>query len=161
MGLFAANWKTQVEKIQAPVYRTGALLDFLRALGGQLQYSNDIFNTFDATVRKQSLWNGQKIVLQAALNDYFALAANTIRVNTNLTTALIFTYNEAESQTTFIFNEAEATKKYVYNEGEITNTVNFTVQIPIGIYTAEMIRRVSSITTLYKLAGVTFNTASY
>jgi hypothetical protein len=160
MGLFGTNWKIQVEIIQAPVYRVGALLDFLRALGGQLQSSNDAVGAFDATVRKQAKWNGQKIVLQGALNDYFGLAANTIYITTNSVHPSIYCYNEAESVFIYCYNELEATKLYCWNEAEVSSPYSFTVAIPIGIYTAELARRVTSIVNLFKLAGTTFNVIS-
>lgn len=161
MGLFTTDWKIQVEKIQAPVYRVGALMDFLRGAASQLNVNGALLNTFDITVRKQAVWNGQKIVLQAALNDYFGLAANQIQVVTNLNVGASYIYRESELRPTYFYRESESTRRYFYRESEFTSGYNFTVRIPVGIYTAELNRRVIAVVNIYKVIGLTFNTVTY
>ena len=161
MSLFQTDWNVQVVKILAPVMRIVALItpltDYLKGLiGGQLNYNGSLPNTW-------GLWQGQKIVLQAALNSYFGLAANQIYIGFARTIVNnVYIYNKVENHPVYFYNKSEGKPNYLFNKAEITTPVySYTVFIPVGIYTAELNRRVIAFVKLYGLAGKLFNTATY
>ncbi len=161
MSLFQTDWNQQVVKILAPVFRVYALTipltDFLRGLiGGQLNYNGNLPNVW-------GLYQGQKIVLQAALNNYFSLVANTIYISTARSfVASVYIYNKVENNPTFIYKASESRPVYFYNKAEIpSSNYAYTIYIPVGIYTAELNRRVIAFVKIYGLAGKLFTTATY
>lgn len=161
MSLFQTDWNLQVVKILAPVLRVYALTipltDYLKGIiGGQLNYNGGLPNVW-------GLWQGQKIVLQAALNSFFGLSANTIYIGTQRSfVGNNYIYNKVENNPVYFFNKSEGKPLYIFNKAEIvTPFYPYTVFIPVGIYTAELNRRVIAFVKLYGLAGKLFNTATY
>jgi hypothetical protein len=121
--------------------------DFLAALVKPLQTMTNSLLSFETQVRKRSKFNGQKMVLQAALNDIFAVAGpDYIIIETQTSIGVnAYLYNEDElSITRYSFNEGEGDTLYIFNEGEVVDSpvYDFIVKIPVAIYTAELERRV-------------------
>lgn len=161
MSLFQTDWNVQVVKILAPVMRVYALTipltDYLKGLvGGQLNYNGALPNVW-------GLWQGQKIILQAALNSFFSLAANQIYISFARTYVnYTYVFNKVETHPVYFYNKSEGKPNYIFNKSEITlPVVSYTVFIPVGIYTAELNRRVIAFVNIYGLAGKNFNTATY
>lgn len=168
MGFFEnITWTTQARRILAPVMRRGtSFVLFVQSLIKPLETVNAAWVTFEADVRKRSKFNGQKIVLQEALNDIFGVTvAPFIQVETNqVVGAANYFYKEAESDPdpNYFYKEAEPGGiNYFYKESEGGGQTNFTVKIPVGIHTAELEARVSAETNKYKLAGMTFDIVTY
>lgn len=164
MGLFQTTWRTQVEKLLPPELRSGSVIDFLTSLVHPLQVTMDANEAFDFDIRLRAKFNGRKMILQAALNTIFAQPANTIIVETQFANIAYnnYIYNESEGITIFTYGEAESSNTmYTFNESEPISTFDFLVKVPIGIYTAELDRRIRAEVKLYKLAGKTFDVVTY
>lgn len=145
------------------VKKTGTgVIDFVGALLKPLQTNSDILEALNNNLLARSYYNGQKMVLQKALNTIFGLAANTIIVETNrsIVNGLYF-YNSVELSPVYFSNQAENSPVYFGNAAEYTFANSFVVKIPVGIYTTELNRRIIAETTTYKLGGKTFNTVTY
>ena len=139
------------------------LSDFLSALLSPLQTSTDSLKTFETLVNKEAVWNGRKMVLQAALNDLFGITVAPFIIivpNQNLTGNLYF--SEPSELTPVYFGEVSENDPVYFGEpSEITSDFDFTVKIPVGIATPEVQRRVKAYVNLYKLAGPSFNIITY
>jgi hypothetical protein len=163
MALFTTDFKIQAIKILQPVLRYGqAFTDSLKAAANQINAgAGTIMSTFETNVLIQAKYNGQIIVLRAALNQYFSVSGIYIVTNNNLVN-FFYVANDAENQPRFIANQAEGNPTYIANSSEIVLPIyDYTVFIPIGIYTTELNRRVVSVVKLFSIAGKTFNTLTY
>jgi hypothetical protein len=162
MSLFATNWRTQIERLLPPFKRSVSVLDFLESLLVGLATAGSTWDAFDIEIRKRARFNGQKIVLQAALNDIFSVSGIIIETQTSLIQK-VFTYNEAEViPPIYSFNESESIPTiYTFNESEIPDDFDFIVLVPVGIHTAELERRIREEVKTYKLAGKLFDYQTY
>ena len=139
-----------------------ALKDFISSLVQGLQYNSNLIDPQYSALLTQALYNGQKMVLQNALNTYFGLAANSIIVTTN--SSLIvhkYFYNKSENNPQFIYNNVEGKPFYVWNGSETVSAYHYTISIPVGIATTEFQSRVRAITNQWALAGRIFNIITY
>ncbi len=164
MGLFGTDWRKQVERLLPSFKRGASTIDFLTALCAPLFTNGATWDTFDTDIRKRARFNGQKMVLQAALNDIFGvISAPFILVETQHSVVVnVYVYNEGEGLTKYSYNESETTPPiFTFNESELPDSYDFLVKIPAGIHTAELERRVREETRTYKLAGKTFNVITY
>lgn len=164
MSLFTITWRTQVTNLLPEFKRFTNVLDFLTALCEPLTTKAAEWVTFDDDVKKRAKFNGQGVVLAAALNNIFGVTAPFILVETVASTGVTtFIYNEAEGQNpTYIYNETEPQlPTFIYNAAEINDVYDFVVSIPVGIHTAELERQITAETTLYKLSGKKFITDTY
>ncbi len=134
--------------------------DFITALLKPLQTVSDATELFEAEYNDRAHYNGQVIVLSAALNNIFGVSGIYIETNRDISTNLYF-YEESELSPVFFFEASENDPVYFFEASEITSDFDFTVFIPIGIYTAELDRRVRAETQLYKVAGTRFNIDTY
>lgn len=161
MGFFATDFKIQVCKILAPALRSTTVQDFLRGTtGGALNVSAALWNTFDANIRAQASANGQKIVLQNTLNTLLSVAGIYIVTNQSLVSYIYF-YEPAEGIPDYFYEVSENDPEYFFELSEVPAIYNYTIFIPVGVYTAELNRRVIAYTKLFALAGKLFNTATY
>lgn len=165
MSLFVINWRNVVINLLPSFLRSKSLVDFITALLEGLKIKSSEWLSFDLDVRKRAKFNSQIVVLRAALNDIFDVTSSPfILVETTLSTGqIVYFYNESEAITpTHFHNDIESKPVYFYNSSEVsTNTTAFVVKIPIGIYTAELERRVKSEVNTYKLSGLTFSIETY
>jgi hypothetical protein len=139
------------------------LKDFLSAVLEPLQTNTDAMKEFETEYTKRAKFNGQKIVLQEALNDIFGVTVAPfilIELNESIGFNSYF-YNEAELSPVYFKNESENDPHYNFNAAEITSDYDFIVKIPSGIHTAELERRVRAEVNLYKLVGKTFDITTY
>lgn len=147
------------------VLQTGtSLKEFLAALLFPLQSLTTSMDSFDTLIKKTAKFNGQKMVLEAALNDLFSITTDPkIKVENAFADGdQIYFYNNPEITKQYFFNDAELDPLYLYNSAELTlQTYDFIVLIPTSLHTAELERRVQSETTLIKLAGTRFIIQTY
>jgi len=147
------------------VKKTGTgVKDFLSALVKPLQTNTDKIKAFETLQNKHLKWNGQKIVLQAALNDLFGITASPF---------IIVEMNQSIASNDFFFEESELSPVYfsepIENDGVFFNEpgelsaedYDFKILIPTGIYTAELDRQVRAQTMIYKISGPKFLIETY
>lgn len=165
MTLFDFDLESQVRNIFPPEKRNGSFFHFVYALISPLTTTRQKCQDFEEDVRTRSMYNGQKMVLQAALNQIFNVTSapfiiiETIRETidvkyfNNQSEALnpIFAYNQSESSVLYLNNSNEA--------GSLAN--NFVVRIPSGIYTTEIERRLRAEVDNYKLFSKNFTVEQY
>lgn len=147
------------------ITKTGTQLkDFIAALVNPLQYNTDLLKQFEIDQTKHAKWNGQKIVLQAALNDLFGITVSPfIIIETSTSTGFnTFFYEPLELSPVYVSEPSENDPLYIFEPSEIPiYEVDFTIKIPASIWTLELERQVRSQTNIYKLAGKTFNIITY
>lgn len=141
-----------------------SIKEFLAALLFPLQSLTTSMDSFDTLIKKTAKFNGQKMVLEAALNYLFYITTDPkIKVENAFADGdQIYFYNNPEITKQYFFNDAELDPLYLYNSAELTlQTYDFIVLIPTSLHTAELERRVQSETTLIKLAGTRFIIQTY
>lgn len=140
------------------------LVDFLSALLSPLQTNTGLLKTFETQVTKEATWNGRKMVLQAALNDLFGITVAPfiiVEMNRSIGTHLFF-YRTSEASPVYFRRTSENDPVYFFRLSEVGSAdTDFTVKIPIGIWTTELERRVRAYTNLYKLVGPSFTIITY
>jgi len=136
--------------------------NFLSALVKGLQTNSDAMETFNNDLVTRSKYNGQKMVMQKALNEIFGQAVNYIKIDYNRSVAIgIFFYNSAEASPNFFFNSAESQPRYFLNLGEFTSIYDFTVQVPNAYYIGTgNVRRITAEVNKIKVLGKKFNVVS-
>lgn len=147
------------------VKKTGTgLKDFLAALVKPLQTNTDLLDDFEAEQTKRATWNGQKIVLEAALNDIFGVTVAPfiyIEMNRDITTNVFF-YQPSEAIPVYFSQPSENDPVYLSQPSELSAIdYDFTVFIPTGIHTAELERQLIAQTKLYKIVGPSFDVQTY
>lgn len=164
MSLFTTDWRVQITRLLPSFKRGTSIIDWLTSLVAALFTKGTEWDTYDTEIRKRARFNGQKMVLQAALNDIFGVtSAPFILVESQHSIVVnVFIFNEAEGLHRYSYNEGEFTPPlYIFNESETPDAFDFLVKIPSGIHTAELERRVTEETRTYKLAGKTFDVITY
>lgn len=163
MSLFNINWRTQATNLLPSFKRSTSLIDYITSLLEPLKTKASEWFSFDVKVKKRSKFNGQIVVLRAALNDIFGVSSAPyidVETETSLGTHN-YIYNDSENETLYFYNDSENKPVYIYNSSEITDGNDFTVKIPTSIYTTELDRRIKAEVTIYKLAGKQFKTVQY
>lgn len=141
-----------------------ALKDFISALVKGLQTNGLSMKAFETSEKKRAKFNGQKIVLQAALNDIFSItSAPYIIIETNQQIGNnIYLFESSELAPVYTNELSENDPTYIFESSELfTVDFDFKILIPVGIYTTELQRQVSAQATLYKLAGTRFIIETY
>lgn len=142
----------------------GQVKKFITSLLAPLQTMTDGMKTFETQEVKRAKWNGQKIVLQAALNDLFGVtSAPFIIIETNQDPSQnTYFYEQSENVPVYFTEESENDPLYFFESSEPPiEDYDFKVLIPTGIHTAELERQVIAQTKLYKLAGPKFLVETY
>jgi hypothetical protein len=146
--------------------RSISLVDWITSLVQPIQVVISANVPYDEETRRRAMYNGQKIVLQDALNVIFGQVPNTIYIETNLTlVAIEYIYTEPEAPLiAYTYKEAEVTNPFFsFTEAEAAGagSYDFIVFVPVGIFTTELERRIRSEVSRYKLAGKTFTIQTY
>jgi hypothetical protein len=143
--------------------RGGSFIDWITSLLKPLNTKSLEWTTFDVETRKRTKINAQIVILTAALNDIFGIGTSPfIYIQTVTGTGYTnYLYNDSEGVTLFVYNDLEGINSYFYNNSEINEDYEFIVYIPIGIYTAELNRRIINEVNKYKLSGTRFITLTY
>lgn len=137
--------------------------DFLSALVSPLDDASADMLDIETEYSKRARFNGQKIVLEAALNDIFGVTTPPliyIESNRDIGSSLYF-FEPAEGSPVYFFEPSEFDPVYFFEPGDSTSDYDFTVFIPVGIHTAELERRVGAETTLYKVIGTRFEILTF
>jgi hypothetical protein len=143
---------------------SSSLKEFMFSLASPLQDSLDDMSVFEADTIERTKYNGQKIILQAAVNKIFGITvAPFIIVETNNDPAVaLYFYQPSELSPVFFSQPTEGDPVYFFQPGEIPAAYyDFLVKIPVGIWTSELERQVGAQTSLYKLAGKVFKIITY
>jgi pectate lyase len=100
-------------------------------------------------------YNGQIIVLENLLNNYFDNTNRGIVIETNNETlSQLFIFKSIEDKAEFLHQKTEDKPLYIFQDSEsFSQTYDFTVIVPDGILNAESESRLKSVTYRYKLAG--------
>lgn len=163
MALFNVVWRTQVTKLLPPDQRGSNLIDFLESLVIGLDTRAVEFLAFETDVRKRAVWSGQKIVLQAALNDILGIIIAPFIIvvpNQNTQFAQFFRNFSEPTSTKFSrnFSEISPTPIFLFNFSEISASgTDFTVEIPAVHHTQEVENQIEGEVKKIKLAGKLFN----
>jgi hypothetical protein len=129
---------------------------YIVSLLAPLQTQTDAMKIFEVGELKRAIWNGQKIVLQAALNDIFGITSPPyilVENNQDLGVNLYF-YEPSESQPVYFSEPSEVDPVYFFEPSELSPIdYDFKILIPTGIWTTELERQIKAQAKLYKLAG--------
>jgi hypothetical protein len=157
----AVEWRKQVINLLPPVVRGGNVVDFVSSLLVGLQTKGDEMDAQEDIWLKTATFNGQKMVLQAALNDLMVLTGIYIEINSS-PNENVFLYEAVEILPVYLYDSTEATPVYFFDESEVlANDYDFIIYIPILDHTAEVERRVKNYANLYKTAGTQFKIDTY
>jgi hypothetical protein len=119
-------------------------------------------------VDERLTYNHQKLVLQYALNTRFGTTFNQpptlsdIYITTNAPGAGVFVVGASEGESSTVY--ADVSSEYVINSYSFSNFYNFTINVPVAVYTAlgsaadSVIR---GFVDRYNSAGVTYNIVTY
>lgn len=161
MSLFSTNWRTQITNILPPLMRSVSVIDFLTSLMAGLTYVMAALSPFNDDVRIRSLFNSQKMVLQAALNYLFATTGIVVQPGTSIVQK-VFLYDEIEAIPLYSYDESESPfPLFIWDESELPDAYDFLILVPIGFYTAGIDAQIRGYMKIYKLAGKTFNVITY
>jgi len=161
MSLFNISWRTQVNNLLIKDQRIANLIDYIESLLEPLKTKSAEWFSFDVEIRKRVKFNGQIVVMAAALNEIFGVTIAPFIIVETITGAgtTTFIFNSTEGfNPTFIHNISENTPTYIYNSSEIVDTHDFVVSIPASVHTPELERQVINEVTIIKLAGKRFIT---
>lgn len=163
MSLFNINWKNQVTNILPPDVRSDQMINFVTALLKPLAQDSIEMTAFDLDQRTRVKFNGQKIVLQAALNYLYGVVTEPpiYILTTTGTGATAYVNNLSEADPGYVYNASETTPGYVYNKSEAQTAIDFVVYVPASIYSAELERRITASVQLIKVGGVDFEVEQY
>lgn len=156
MGYFDHDITELVKSAVPPKKRSISVISFLKSLVYPLQYlaSRDSIYFNREVVRAQ--YNGQKIVMQTALNDELLLAANTIVVVTvDDSGAGMFVGNTGEVPVTYVGNKSESGITWMGNSAEsgIPLEYDFKIQVPSAQNTTDNINLITHLADRMKMAG--------
>jgi hypothetical protein len=145
--------------------RSTSFIDLITSLLAGLKTNSDSFAAFEATTLNAAKYNGQKIVLQYALNQLFFVLSPPFIIVETIDSSLgdVYVFAESDSRTSYSFAQADTPKTYSvwgFNEADISS-VDFVVKIPSGIYSTELDRQIKAQVNIYKVAGTTFTTQQY
>jgi hypothetical protein len=161
------TWRDEVIKMLPPIMRGESVIDWLASLVSPVQTGTDNINDFEVQIRRRLKYNGQIMVLQAALDEIFGDGSPPfIRIETNRDPAAIpaFFYDETDGiPTAFFFDELDVgpTTFITPNTGDNNLIPTFRVLIPIAIHTPELEESVRVEVQLYKIAGKLFEITTY
>ena len=166
MSFFDTNIRQKITEYLPPELRGESFIDFLTALLEPMQTALSGNQQFETDTLFASKINGQKIVLQHALNQFMGVPELDpqiiIETSRKAGGAPDFFTNEDEGGIPMLFgNNDEYTGSFINNSEILPDLADFIVKIPIGIHTAEFEDRVSQYTQLYKVFGKTFTIETY
>lgn len=128
---------------------------WLRSLLFPLKYVHENFKTYRLEVNKRLRFNGQVIILENILNDYFDNVSRGIVIVTNSdTSSSLYVFQNFEGNSEHIHQAIEDKPIYIYQSNEIIDAgYDFIVIVPNGILSAENERRIKAITNQWKIDG--------
>lgn len=166
MSLFGTNIRTQIQNYLPPEVRGSSWIDLLYSLLYPLHELLQSNVNFESDVLMRLKYNGQKIKLQAALNEIFGITiAPFIYIETRRTfigtSALILDESEV-GETSIVTDETEPGTMLVIDESEETiQDFDFIVYVPLSIAVGDVLDQVRAEVQVYKIAGVNFDVQTY
>ena len=165
MSLFSVSFRKQIKDFLAPVLRGEYLIDLFYYHLKPLQTAINTNVDFEEEQERRAKYNGQKIVLQTALNEIMSVtSAPFILVETRqsfLGIAPVF-YNVFEpSITAVIGNVGENTIAVLNNSEETAYIEDVVVKIPVSLSTTNFDANVKAEFLKYKVTGVTYRIETY
>jgi hypothetical protein len=134
--------------------------DYMKSLLKPLQDFNDDFVVYVNETFYLTSFTGQVIYLEHILNDLYDDIDRLIFISDgNLLPLPPYIYNKIEARPRYIYNKSEASpnKTYLYNKDEYHTSLDFIVNVPVGIYDAALDTKIRAIVRRYKLAGKRFS----
>lgn len=165
MSLFETDFRKQVKDFLAPVMRGESLIDYFYSLVYPLQTNLENNQDFEVQLSDRVRYNGQKIVMQEAINNIMNVNFAPFIIiqprETFLGIAPVL-YNETEPFFTSIIGNGGEDTMIIINESEETPLLaDFTVLIPVGLNNPDFEAKVRAEITLIKVAGVSFDIQTY
>jgi len=158
MSIFATNFRDRIKDYLPPAVRGSSVIDWLYSLAKPVESKIVGEAVYIAVLDEELKYNGQKIVLQAALNNLTGATGIIVVTNRTFNGLAPVLYNAIESINTGVTkNKIEGGDTMVtINTSEETNAKDFQVQIPVGIHTADLEAEVDHYTNLMKPSGTTY-----
>lgn len=102
-------------------------------------------------------FNGQVILLEHLLNDYYDNVQRRIHIDDSLENSNIYIFNKIEgNEKRYLFNSLEnGSKTYLFNKSEIESLKDFTIFIPSSVAFGEV--QLKKLVDKYKLPGKSYN----
>lgn len=161
MSLFDTTFRKQVFDYLPPVLRNSELVDYLYSLLIPIESRLIDDTAFEAENRDETRYNGQKIVLQAGINEIMGVTIAPFIIIVPRKTFLGIApliLNESEvDETARIVNETESeeTMLIINNSEETVFDEDFVVEIPASLSTSAFDERVDAKITRMKAIGLT------
>lgn len=166
MSLFDTKFKPQVTNYLPPVLRGSSIIDYLSSLVYPLEQRLLTDKAFETDINNRLRYNGQKIKMQAAINEIMGVvSAPYIIIVTRQTFVglpqLVLDESEPGS-TMLVFDEAEGGNTLIIDESEeVADQDEFEVQIPVGLSNTDFDAKVEAEINKLKVAGTRFNITTY
>lgn len=158
MSRYNINFSNFIKKLLPPFLRGSRMLDWLKALIKPLQTLNTKFNEFMQRIRYKIGFNGQVVYLEHILNDYYDNTLRRIYITDGSSIPLPpYIYNKIENRVQYLYNKSEAEPPlYAYNKSEYNTSVDFIVNVPAAILTAQLSQQIRALVNQYRIAGKRF-----
>lgn len=151
-----------IELLPLRMHGAFRLVAMIEALCAPLKATVDGLPLEAATMLRQARWNGQRAIMQAAINEVFPDGLGLILVETSTVALARFViWHDAEGQPPqYIWFDSEGEPpRYVYTMAELSLNVDFTVKVPTGAAVDfDALRR---FVLRLKLAGKRFEIINY
>ena len=153
------NYRFLIFNLLPVRYRKNKLFSILSVISSQLyKFWTYNFRSYRLNTLLLMRINGQKIILQKYLNDYFQSTGIYIINNFN-NINFIFLYKISENNPIYLFkqNEILETPVYFNRKEETFSTFSFTVYIPSAVIAIYPQYQIEYIVNKYKDASMTYN----
>lgn len=152
---FDLSFRTFAVKILPPNMVTNYIANYLGSLLQPLKELAQTMSTFNDNQLKRARFNGQIIVLRAALEDITGISG--IQIETNDVVEPLYLFQQAEADPVYFYQEAESTPVYMYQEAEVGVGYSFTVKVPVASYNADVDAQIRGEIAIFGLVGKNFN----
>ena len=151
-----------IATVPLPLASAVQLIALIEAMAAPLATIISGFPAYAASMARQARWNGQRAILEQALNETFPAGGGLILVETvsvTLQRTHSFFLSELQ-QNLFVYNAAEAQPPlYLYTMAELLGQYDFQVKVPTGsVVDFDSIRR---FVDRFKIAGKRFEVINY
>jgi len=166
MSLFGTNFRTQVFNYLPPVLRETSFVSYLYSLVSPVESKINSDVAFEAKIRDESRYNGQKILMQAGLNEIFGIAISPfilVETNRSVVGAGLIVDESELIDPALIMDEGEGLDTFlVLDESEDSGfSERLRVKIPVSLSTPDFDNRVEAEMLRLKSVGVTYTIETY
>lgn len=162
MSLFDTTFRKQATDYLPPVLRGESVIDFIYSLAEPIESNVNGESAYIAALDNLLRYNGQKIVLQSALNTLMGVTGIIIEPRRTFNGIAAVLYNETETnvQTAYTSNSPFETMVTI-NITEESIAPDFQVKIPaINFSDPDFVALVDYYVNLIKVSGVTYDIIS-